>query len=89
MAIERKAYSCDFKCGHNVVLVKKAMEKHESICFKNPDRKACKTCKHFEEEYDGNGMEGTPYNHEWVNWVCHAEDENLHTLQTDCHLHEV
>lgn len=83
------AYGCDFKCGHKMVLLKKSMESHESRCFKNPLNKACATCKHFEKEHDGNGMEGTQFNHEWVNLICHAEDETLHTLQNNCEKHEV
>lgn len=45
MAIERKAYSCEHKCG-KVRLDRKAVEKHEALCLRNPDRRSCATCKH-------------------------------------------
>ena len=38
-------WGCDFKCGR-VTRDKKWIEKHEQTCFKNPARRACKTCKH-------------------------------------------
>jgi len=88
MAIERKAYSCEFRCGGRTVLSKKAMERHESICFKNPKVRACNSCAHFEKEVDNNGMEGTPYFEAWKNWVCNAEDETLQTLQSNCDKYE-
>ena len=45
MAIERKAYSCEHKCG-KVRLDRKAVEKHEALCLRNPERRSCVTCKH-------------------------------------------
>jgi hypothetical protein len=38
-------WGCNFKCGR-VSPDKKLVEKHELTCFKNPARRACKTCKH-------------------------------------------
>lgn len=76
MAIKVTGYSCEFKCGRNIVKSKKTMIDHESRCFHNPEKKACITCAHFEKEQDGNGMDGTPYNQEWVNLLCHAGVNN-------------
>lgn len=88
MPVKRVAYSCDFKCGQKVVLSKDSMISHESRCFHNPINKACASCKHFEKEYDSNGMEGTNYLDEWVDLICHAQDECLAKLQNHCELHE-
>jgi hypothetical protein len=65
------------------------MADHESRCFHNPEKRACATCRHFEKQSDGNGMEGTPYNHEWVNLLCHAKDDEMNMLQNNCELYEV
>jgi len=82
------AYGCDYKCGQKVVLSKSSMKEHESRCFHNPVNKACASCKHFELEYDGNGMEGTRYNEEWTNLLCKAEYVYMDKLQHHCELHE-
>lgn len=38
-------WGCDFRCGY--VSPKKAnIEKHEKTCFRDPAKRACKTCKH-------------------------------------------
>ena len=88
MPREVKAYGCEYKCGKKVVLSKKSMIDHESRCFHNPEKRACVTCVHFDREKDGNGMEGTSQNEEWVNLVCHATDDYLAKLQNNCKLHE-
>jgi hypothetical protein len=41
MPIEVKAYRCEF-CGR--VYLTKQVDVHEAKCFKNPARRACKTC---------------------------------------------
>ena len=48
------AYACKFSCGHRVTTKKKSIENHEKICFGNPERRACKTCKYHEFDMDGN-----------------------------------
>lgn len=82
------AYGCEFKCGQKVVLSKDSMTSHESRCFHNPLNKACASCKYFEKEYDSNGMEGTNYLDEWVDLICHAQDECLEKLTSNCKLHK-
>ncbi len=82
-----KAYGCEYKCGKKVVLSKKSMADHESRCFHNPEKKACVTCEHFEQERDDNGADG-PYFNSWVNLFCHAKDETLIKLQNNCELYE-
>ena len=47
MPREIKAYACKYKCGHRINTKKEAIEFHEKICFSNPKRKACKTCKYW------------------------------------------
>lgn len=46
MPKEVKAYACGHGCGRRVQTDRKAVEKHEKTCAKNPERRACKTCKH-------------------------------------------
>lgn len=43
--ILKPRWGCDFKCGR-VSPDRKWIEKHELTCFKNPARRACKTCEH-------------------------------------------
>ena len=53
MPREVKAYACSFGCGRRVQTGKKAVEKHEQTCAMNPERRACKLCKHKEERRVG------------------------------------
>ena len=46
MPREVKAYSCSFGCGRRVQTSKSVVEKHEKTCAMNPERRACKLCKH-------------------------------------------
>ena len=39
-------FGCRFKCGGRRSQNRKLIEKHEETCFANPERRACKTCKH-------------------------------------------
>jgi hypothetical protein len=88
MARKITAYACDYRCGRNSLTSKKRMEDHESRCFHNPDKRACITCKHFERQFDSNGMEGTQYLEEWVELICHATYECMDKLKNNCQLHE-
>lgn len=90
MAIKRTAYSCDFKCGKKVVLSKKSMEDHETRCFHNPEKKACASCKFFDKFSDGNGLEGTSMNEEWVALLCNAPEigEEIDSMTFNCEFHE-
>lgn len=47
MPIPTQAFACQFKCGARLYRSKKRMEGHETRCFSNPARRACKTCKNF------------------------------------------
>ena len=68
MAIKINTYACDFRCGF-VRVKKNTVESHEANCSSNPAKKGCKTCKHFGEFLDSNGMEGS-YRQEWLEAVC-------------------
>lgn len=81
-------YACDFDCGRRATVSKKAMERHEDICWKNPANKTCKTCKHYLKEVDGNGMDGTPYNHTWTVEICDAIEDEIDKIHVNCSLHE-
>ncbi|AUR82891.1 hypothetical protein NVP1029O_58 [Vibrio phage 1.029.O._10N.261.55.A7] len=82
-------YACDFNCGRRAVVSKKAMEKHESICWNNPKVKSCKTCKYYSKEEDGNGMDGTPYNETWTTELCDAIEESIDKIVVNCSMHEL
>ena len=89
MARKIIAYSCEHGCGRKVLTSKQAMEKHESNCFHNSDRKACVTCEHFESYIDSNGMESEPnYLHQWRVRICNASDDISldEKLRFDCPL---
>lgn len=45
-------FKCDFCSKTNTQ--KKAIAKHEEICFANPKNKACKTCKFLVKGKDAN-----------------------------------
>jgi len=38
------AWACSFGCGRNVLTKQDRMARHESLCARNPERKACPTC---------------------------------------------
>lgn len=44
------AYACKFFCGRKTDTNRKRMEAHEQRCRLNPARRACPTCKNWEEE---------------------------------------
>lgn len=82
-------YACDFNCGRRAVVSRRAMEKHESICWRNPNNKTCKTCKHYDRYEDGNGMDGTPYNETWTAEECGAIQKVLDKIAVNCSMHEL
>jgi hypothetical protein len=46
-------YGCKFKCGRKHQLKSEWVEKHEPLCFNNPERRGCATCNQhdFKPEY--------------------------------------
>jgi len=48
MPVERKAWSCKWKCGRYVVLSREAVARHEKNCYHNPATRSCVTCRHFD-----------------------------------------
>jgi hypothetical protein len=52
MPLKVAAYRCEFGCGRRVTTDRADVLKHEQTCFRNPARRACKTCR-FEEREDG------------------------------------
>ena len=57
MPVQIKAFACAYRCGEPVKTSKKSVESHETRCFSNPDRRACRTCIHYsiERHEDGGG----------------------------------
>ncbi|PXV88396.1 hypothetical protein C8E03_108123 [Lachnotalea glycerini] len=47
---EIKAYKP--KCCSKAYMTKSGARKHKKKCFKNPDNKACLTCKYFIKDYN-------------------------------------
>ncbi len=79
MPVETTKYLCQFKCGKKCVSNKKAMETHESTCWKNPSVKSCSTCKHEIYEHDGCDhpeLAGCP-SEEWMNRSCKKVESSL------------
>lgn len=72
------AYGCKFKCGQRVSTKKADIEKHENqYCIKNPDRRACPTCKHNELDME-------------FGYFCNADHlEENRTLTWGCRFHQV
>jgi hypothetical protein len=49
MPVKIEAFACEFRCGR-IARKQESLFLHEKTCFKNPDRRACKTCKHNARE---------------------------------------
>lgn len=43
----RRAWACEWGCGHRVITSRARMVAHELRCFHNPDRRACQTCANY------------------------------------------
>lgn len=41
-----QAFACEYGCGRRVTTKRSAIVNHEKTCACNPDRRACKICKH-------------------------------------------
>lgn len=52
MPIEVKTWACRFRCRYRNSS-RKAVEEHEERCFTNPEKRACKTCKHDQRSRGG------------------------------------
>jgi len=55
MPREIKKYLCEFRCGKKAQSTLQQIKAHESVCWKNPERKSCLTCKHESYEIHGDG----------------------------------
>jgi hypothetical protein len=90
MPIEIIKYLCQFKCGTNAKSTLRQIKLHEIVCFKNPERKACTTCKHEIYEHDGCDhpeLAGAP-SEEWMNRSCKKISyEEFEKLWTTCDYH--
>ena len=90
MAKKITAYSCEYKCGRNVLTSKSRMEEHEKRCFYNKDTKSCATCANFERHTDNNGMKDCDcpnFYQEWLHVECLSEhdiDISDSSLKTNC-----
>ena len=61
MPVKVTAFICQFRCGTRPSMKSATTTQHETRCFKNPDRKACQTCKHdktYTEAFDQETGEG-------------------------------
>lgn len=90
MPVEVIKYRCQFKCGTKAKSSLKSINFHEQICFKNPERKACTTCKHEIYEKDGCDhpeLEGCP-SEQWMNRSCKKiDDDEFEMLVGICEFH--
>lgn len=59
MPVAVTKYTCQFQCGKKAVGKINDMNRHESVCWKNPENKTCKTCTNeiytYESSDDGYG----------------------------------
>ncbi len=46
MPIKVSMWACDFGCKRRPLKDQRAMARHEKTCAMNPERRACKLCKH-------------------------------------------
>ena len=78
-----KAFQCQFHGGRAYV-TKRACTKHEAICFKNPVRRACQTCKHNEwtDHYIGSGAIDDP--NEYNGYSCNLGLTEDNQPVSDC-----
>jgi hypothetical protein len=83
------AYACEHGCRRRVLTSKRAMERHEEICFYNPERRACITCEHFECYEDSNGMEHTTYLEQWTVRGCTLDIDLTSKLKKNCPNHKI
>ena len=90
MPVLVKAYTCQWKCGHVAVKSKSRMQNHEYRCFKNPERRACITCRFFNAGCPGMNYiipGNAGYEHDpGESRHCTAETEHdiQHKLLADC-----
>lgn len=81
-----KAYLCDFKCGNKACTSRAAVVKHEKICFRNPEMRACRTCEHLVKDSDTvynphhGGDPGSTDYEETFYWCDHPDHEDWDTF---------
>jgi hypothetical protein len=80
MPIERKAWSCKWKCGRQVVLSRDAVARHERICYHNPATRSCVTCRHFNHDDWDYDVFGSRYSHMRSAAVCTVNGITEHDL---------
>lgn len=83
-------YLCQFMCGTKAKSTLSQIRHHEMVCFKNPDRMACTTCKHEIYEKDGCDhpeLPGCP-SESWMNRGCKKlSGGEFDQLWVDCDYH--
>lgn len=90
MPIEIIKYLCQFKCGTKARSTISQIRLHEKLCFLNPERKACTTCKHERYVKDGTDhpeLPGCPSEH-WMERGCNILDmKKFNELWNSCEYH--
>jgi hypothetical protein len=76
---EIKAYVCEFCPRKKARMSKSRTAKHESICFYNPERKACATCGNLEryEEIYNTLHDGQDFEHSYFVQNCKVDYFNV------------
>lgn len=74
MPVIKTVFACEF-CD-KIYRHKSSAKKHEEKCFCNPERRACKTCRHCERAIDDNGADGDFYQ-ERKFWWCNLFNKEL------------
>ena len=88
MAHPVKAFACDFGCQRNVLTSRKRMAEHEARCFRNPEQRACATCKHlmteWEDQYMGHQFGEAVYGSSYKVHYCEEEIDITKRLRSNC-----
>jgi len=87
-------YLCDYRCGHKAMNKKGDMEAHEKTCWKNPELKTCRSCKHYSFHYGDPEMDdcrmdecGNKEAGETLE-ICIADQERSHKEKFDIKIKE-
>lgn len=85
MPVKRTAWACKWGCGRNVLSSRKGMADHESRCFYNPARRACKSCRFWTYDVRDNVQVAVDAWSDVCGWECdHPDNDDPETLAAEC-----
>ena len=78
-----RAFACEWGCGRNVLMSRKRMAYHESRCFYNPARRACKSCGWWGDEEIDYQVASDTWQSSFVK-ACQSPEIESNELAADC-----